>query len=344
MAYGRKAVALAETAGEEGKPLLAFALGGLASGAEAMNDYQTTFAIQERAIQLTRASPGNPFFLGMALLVQGETAIELGYYDTARGLLAESLTLAREAGDAFRVAHVLNAFGDLACCEQNYVEAQTNYEQSVALLRELGALRDLATFLRNLGYTCLYQGDLERAQALFNESMAAHEAQQSRSGMAKCLIGFGASAIVGGLPAAGARLLAAAVAIGWPRVTSEQVAMRMAYDQYLALAQARLTEAEFQAEQAAGQKLSLEQAVAYAQNLPLLPTATPATEETLDGLTGREREVAALIGLGKTNGEIATELVLSKRTVETHVSHILSKLEMTSCAQIVRWAIDRGLT
>jgi NarL family two-component system response regulator LiaR len=62
-----------------------------------------------------------------------------------------------------------------------------------------------------------------------------------------------------------------------------------------------------------------------------------------DDLTGREREVAMLIGQGKSNSEIATELVLSKRTVETHVSHILSKLGLSNRAQIMRWAIDHGL-
>ena len=57
----------------------------------------------------------------------------------------------------------------------------------------------------------------------------------------------------------------------------------------------------------------------------------------------REREVAALIAQGKSNGEIADELVVSKRTVETHIAHILSKLGFTNRAQIVRWAIETGL-
>jgi non-specific serine/threonine protein kinase len=60
-------------------------------------------------------------------------------------------------------------------------------------------------------------------------------------------------------------------------------------------------------------------------------------------LTVREREVAALIAQGKSNGEIADELVLSKRTVETHIANILSKLGFTNRAQIVRWALEIGL-
>jgi hypothetical protein len=51
----------------------------------------------------------------------------------------------------------------------------------------------------------------------------------------------------------------------------------------------------------------------------------------------------ALIGQGMTNGEISTQLVLSKRTVEKHVANILSKLELTSRAQVVRWAMEHHL-
>jgi len=280
----------------------------------------------------------------MALLVQGGTAIELGYYETARALLDESLTLAREAGDAFRIAYALNWFGDLARCEQQYAEAQTNYEQSVALLRDLGATRDLTSPLQNLGHTCLHLGDVGRAHALFSESLALHQAQQNRLGMAECLIGFAAMAVVIGLPAAGARLLAAADASGGPRVKSLWAATRREYEHYLALARAKLTEAEFQAEQAAGRAFSLEQAIEYAQDLPLIWRATSATREQSGDLTEREREVAALIAQGKSNGEIAGALVLSKRTVEKHSANILSKLGLTSRAQIVRWAIEHGLT
>jgi DNA-binding NarL/FixJ family response regulator len=60
-------------------------------------------------------------------------------------------------------------------------------------------------------------------------------------------------------------------------------------------------------------------------------------------LTRREREVASLIAQGRSNGEIAAELVVSKRTVEKHIANILTKLGFTMRAQIVRWAMERGL-
>jgi predicted ATPase/DNA-binding CsgD family transcriptional regulator len=344
IAYGRGATALAEEAGDEGNPILILALNGLGSGARMAGDYQTAFNLSERAIQLLRASPGPSFILGMTIMAGGDIAMELGAYDKARVLLNESLALAQEAGDAFRIAHTFNTLGDLARYQGNYTEAISAYEKSVALLREIGARHDLAAIVRNLGRACLLLGDVERADILFRESLAAHQAELNKAGMIDCLIGLGAAAVMAGLPAAGARLLAAAAAIRAQRAGSVWPAKRMEVDQYLDMARARLSEAEFQAEQAAGHALSLEQAVDYAQNLSFKPEIAVEVREIPDSLTGREREVAALIGQGKTNSEIANELVLSKRTVETHVSNILSKLGLTSRGQIMRWAIDHGFS
>jgi tetratricopeptide (TPR) repeat protein len=75
---------------------------------------------------------------------------------------------------------------------------------------------------------------------------------------------------------------------------------------------------------------------------PLSPAQ--ARKQAFGGLSMREREVAALIAQGKSNREIADMLVLSERTIESHVSSILFKLNFTSRTQIVAWAIEKGLT
>ena len=68
-----------------------------------------------------------------------------------------------------------------------------------------------------------------------------------------------------------------------------------------------------------------------------------AAKATYGGLTAREREVAHQVALGKSNGEIAAALIVTKRTVETHLNNILYKLNLTSRAQLVVWAIEKGL-
>jgi non-specific serine/threonine protein kinase len=65
--------------------------------------------------------------------------------------------------------------------------------------------------------------------------------------------------------------------------------------------------------------------------------------QAFGGLTEREREVAALIAQGKSNRALADELVVSERTIGTHVENILSKLGFTSRAQIAVWAVEKGL-
>lgn len=62
-----------------------------------------------------------------------------------------------------------------------------------------------------------------------------------------------------------------------------------------------------------------------------------------DGLSGREVEVLRMIALGHTNSEIAEQLYLSVRTVETHRSHIQQKLRLGSRAELVRYALDHKL-
>ena len=62
-----------------------------------------------------------------------------------------------------------------------------------------------------------------------------------------------------------------------------------------------------------------------------------------DDLSGREVDVLRLIALGHTNAEIAQQLYLSVRTIETHRSHIQQKLRLSTRAELVGYALDRGL-
>jgi DNA-binding CsgD family transcriptional regulator/Tfp pilus assembly protein PilF len=84
------------------------------------------------------------------------------------------------------------------------------------------------------------------------------------------------------------------------------------------------------------------------QAMAMLPHTRPLSakhvaKSTFGGLTEREREVARLIAEGKSNQEIADSLIVSKRTIETHVGNIMFKLDCTSRTQIAVWAVDVGL-
>ena len=75
----------------------------------------------------------------------------------------------------------------------------------------------------------------------------------------------------------------------------------------------------------------------------LARSADVAVAERADGLTPREVEILRLIALGHTNVEIAAQLVLSVRTVESHRAHIQAKLSRAGRANLVRYALDQRL-
>ncbi|MFC9835584.1 protein kinase [Rhodococcus sp. NPDC127530] len=98
-----------------------------------------------------------------------------------------------------------------------------------------------------------------------------------------------------------------------------------------------MSEQAFDTARGKGAGLGFAGAVAYAlgeQPTPSMPSGTSAT------LTKREREVAALIAEGLTNREIAARLVISPRTAQGHVEHLLTKLGFTSRAQVAAWVVE----
>jgi DNA-binding NarL/FixJ family response regulator len=71
--------------------------------------------------------------------------------------------------------------------------------------------------------------------------------------------------------------------------------------------------------------------------------AAPAADAELDLLTARERDVLRLIARGYTYREVAGELFIAGKTVETHVSSVLRKLQLSNRRELSRWATERRL-
>jgi len=97
----------------------------------------------------------------------------------------------------------------------------------------------------------------------------------------------------------------------------------------------------FEAARREGALLGFKGAVAYALGERPEATAQP-TGNSWTGLTKREREVATLVAQGLTNKAIAARLVISPRTAQGHVEHILTKLGFTSRTQIAGWVVEHA--
>lgn len=110
------------------------------------------------------------------------------------------------------------------------------------------------------------------------------------------------------------------------------------HEQCEQLARRALGKRAFEADHRKGRALSFSEAVAYA-----LREQSPVATTSVDAvLTKRERQVARLVAQGLTNKAIAAQLVISQRTAQGHVEHILVKLGFTSRAQIAAWVVERA--
>ena len=263
-----------------------------------------------------------------------------GDFGRATAIFEEALPLAREHRDRFRTGLLLAQIGLAARYQGDYDRAAALLDEGLAEWKA-GSL-DLGWLLRLQGHVSLERGDLERAEALYAESLHRRAGMQSYV-VVECLEGLAGVAAGRGQHERAGRLWGAADAerdtLGSPRPAWEQTH----YERHLAAIRAGLGKATFGNALAEGRAMPVEESIEYA--LSGTSTAGAAGEAAKDSgpLTTREREVAALVAKGLTNREIASRLVISERTADSHVQHILNKLGFSSRAQIAAWATERGL-
>jgi non-specific serine/threonine protein kinase len=237
-----------------------------------------------------------------------------------------------------------------------YGRARALLAEALAASRELSAWSATARQLAPLGLIARLEADYPAAWAHFREALATSERIGDRGMMARVVIDLAGLSAVAGQPRRAARLWGATES--WrARATAAHETDRGYEARYqcdLAVARAALGEPAFAAAWAGGQALSLDQVVAEALAEPsadgdagpsAAPAASPAGTPTggPTPLTVREGEVAALVARGLSNRQIAAELSISRRTVSTHLTHVMAKLGLDGRVQVATWAVARGL-
>lgn len=210
-------------------------------------------------------------------------------------------------------------------------------ERLVALTTEHGShlLGGLAHW--TVGVQRWREGDHERAVAALRRSIELLRLVDRCAWIATSVDGLAWVAAAEGDSERSARLMGAASTIR--QGSSQRLGHAITHltgRQVRADVEAALGEREFGACFEAGAALSLDDAIDYATD-SAAPQVVASAPSALELLTRREREVARLIALGYGNRRIATELVISVRTAESHVDHILAKLGFSSRAQIAAW-------
>jgi predicted ATPase/DNA-binding CsgD family transcriptional regulator len=295
-------------------------------------------------------------------------------YASARCLLEESLAIGRKLDDSLGVARRLRSLALVAMAQGDLDEAGRLCEESVSLFRSHGDQYGLGLALAFLGMTLQLSGDKNRADTCVQEALGLNRDNGSLTGSLYSLgsMSYGAIAagdmvslrahtaeIVGLLRKLGGKFedpgwlwwTGVALASGEGRYHS---ALRLAgaadaiarrdglqlHEQLRRQVQPWLDRAQADVGSAAAEQLAQEGSRLSFDEL--VDEALRDSDDSRNGpLSAREREIADLVAEGLTNREIAEQLIISTRTVESHVDHIKAKLGFGRRARIVAWALDR---
>jgi DNA-binding CsgD family transcriptional regulator len=275
--------------------------------------------------------------------------------ETATVVKAEVETLLADSGDRAVAAHLAHFLGVAAMAKKDLDEARLRLKEALAIYRELKDTRNVPLCLPALGIVTLVNRDFEEAEKLFDEGLAWERRLKYKTLIFFHLMGLAAVATHRDHLRRAAQLYGASEALREATGLSPKPFGRIAYDYegYLAKVRAGLDEPDFDATWSEGRAMSLEQTIGYALSAEE-PSATPPSPATTQpsplpapeqpaGLTSREVEVLGLVAAGMTSAQVATELFLSPRTVEAHLSSIYHKLGVNSRSAATRFALEHGL-
>jgi non-specific serine/threonine protein kinase len=301
-----------------------------------VGDQATALAHVQEAVPLARVSndPGTQWF---AISVLGHTFRHVDV-TVAEPFLREADSIARAAnytagivGEGFILGECRRAVGDLAGARALFEEClETAHARQVAFTAAFAQ--------RGLGHLDWMQGEYQRAEGRLQESLRLHGRMRFARGIADVLEALAWNAASRGRPERAARLLGAAAGARESLGIGIQGGHVAPHEQSALTARTRLGHLAYETAFATGRAWTAQEAVAWA-----LAAESAMRSSAPGSLTPREREVALLLAQDLSNRQIADALVVAERTAETHVTNILTKLNLSSRVQVRPWAVAQGL-
>jgi DNA-binding CsgD family transcriptional regulator len=343
----KEGLELSAQAGVEGS-LTASLRSILGDIAEVRGDYARAKRLYEESLKLYWET-GDKRGVATCIRNLGNVYVSRGDYERAKELYQEALALSQELGGADLPITFMINLGYVSLLEGDHERAMALNEEAAALCRDQG-YRDFLPFaLDNVGWAALLQGDHEKAKTFYAESLTICNELGRKMIAAESLEGLACAAGARGEATHATRLFGAARALRETVGSQGPPEAHNLRKPYLTRILSQLDEASWEAAFKEGQAMSFEEAIEYALSEQMSVTSAspvldqPSAIKQSSTLTAREREVAAMVARGLTNRQIASDLYLSERTIEKHVSKILRKLDLASRTEIAAWATQQRL-
>jgi non-specific serine/threonine protein kinase len=329
---------------DEAIPLRATLLREAGSLIRFQGDHQHAEALGQES-EVLWSGLGDPLGLAQALVLRAHIAEDQGQFARSLAFHYEALRLLLPLNERFWTAIVLRHVGFLSLLSGDLTTAERHLEEALSRFREEENPFGSAITLSTLGELAYRKGEYARAAALKLEWL---NQAWDVWGLRHCLETLAKIAVALGQHARAARLLGAA------EIYRERLGIALVpnllseYEQTVATTQLMLGETAFFVAWESGRQLSPEEARAeaarFASEAGQTGGAKVVSETASHGLTPRELEVLRLVAAGRSNAEIAYTLLISPRTVTTHLTKIFTKLRVSSRTRAIAAARRHNIT
>ncbi len=331
-------LALARAHGERKE--VAFVLMNLGVLAVFQREYQRAVGLFEESLALYRAT-GDLLYVGTLLYFLSHAMLRRGELARARVLLEEALVLARQVRAKWKIAIMLSLMGQIALLQGELERAEVLLSESIQLSQEMGDQRNTARTRLLLASLALTQDNYAHARAQYEEGLALAIELGFVDSITFGLKGLGCAAAAQGQYTWSALLWGAADNLPGSRSVPIPQAI---FERARAAARSHLGASAFAQALSDGRAIAPAQALAAYKALPMqTPRRAKRSPAYPAGLTAREVEVLRLVAAGLTDAQVAEHLVISLRTVTTHLTSIYNKLGVNSRTAATRFAVERHL-
>jgi predicted ATPase/DNA-binding CsgD family transcriptional regulator len=282
----------------------------------------------------------DPFTLTFSLSVMAAALFRIGEIGTAQRFLQEALANSTRLDLPVPLSLSLWGAGMAALSQGNLKMARQYMEESLAQIRQIGDKHRINIIASDLAHILRRIGDLREAEKFYVEAIQGWRYYGQLGGLARCVECLAFIAIAQKRDQQAARWLGAAEMI---RGTSRAEMIPPEQEEYqreVAILRGRMNPNDFSNSWSGGEVLALQQVIAEVEQLiapPQMKIQAP------NALTPRELDVLRLLVQGLSDTQIAEQLVVSRRTVTTHLTTIYSKFGVKSRSAAIRHALDHKL-
>lgn len=328
-----------------------FCLNYLAAVCAYLGDYDAAERIGHQGLDLARGLR-DAYGQAVANNILGQAAYERGDYPAARRYSEQSLAIEQQIGNRWSMAYSLTNLGKVAYVQGDYIAAHKLHSQSLDTRAAIGDLRGVAICYNRLGDTATAIGDYTRANEYYAQSIEIFRNIGNRWGQTAVRISQGRQLISRNQPGEAVPLLHEALRLAIETGSAPQIAaiaglvapLIRPHDQAWADELTRLspTADPEQLHEPAVRLLAWHYREPPESSVRAIGAGAGRGGHP-GGLTSREVEVLRLVAKGLTDAQVAEQLVLSPRTVSTHLTSIYGKLGISSRSAATRFAVEQGL-